>query len=66
LCTDEGKDYFRWEVTYIQLGQKVHQVFYFFESGDWKLVITYSRLNNSGKEYDELMDETMQTVEFKR
>lgn len=66
LLTDEGKEYFRWEISYIQFGVKVHQVFYFFESGDWKLGITYSRLNNAGKEYDALIDAAMQTVEFNR
>ena len=66
LYTDEGKDYFRWEVTNVQLGEVVHQVFYFFESGDWKLMIIYSRHSNAGMEYDALIDETMQTVEFER
>jgi len=66
LLTDEGEEYFRWEISYIQLGIKVRQVLYIFESGDWKLAITYSRRYDSGKEYDELIDATMQTVEFNR
>ena len=64
LTTDDGKDYFRWEVTDTQKGVRYRQVFYFFESGDWKLVITYTRPNNQGSEYDALVDEAMNTVRF--
>ncbi len=66
LVTAEGKDYFRWVMTHKQQGKTFRQTFYFYESGDWKLIITYSRLNNAGEEYDDLIDEVMQTVEFKR
>jgi hypothetical protein len=65
LTTEEGKDYFRWEVTYISLGVGIHQIFYFFESGNWKLVISFLRPNNQGSEYDAMVDETMKTVHFK-
>lgn len=66
LVTDEGKDYIRWEITNINNGKHVHQVMYFFESGDWKLIITYSRGLNAGSEYDSLVDEAMKTVRFTR
>ena len=66
LFTDEGKDYFRWEVTNIQQGKTYRQVFYFFESGDWKLVVTYTRPSNTGAENDELVEESMKTVQYKR
>jgi hypothetical protein len=66
LVTDEGKDYFRWEFTNDQDGVNYHQVFYIFESGDWKLLITYTRPGDQGSEYDSLVDETMATVRFER
>jgi hypothetical protein len=66
LTTDQGKEYFRWEVTDTRQGVTYHQVFYFFESGDWKLVITYSRLNSQGSENDALVDEAMKTVIYVR
>jgi hypothetical protein len=66
LLTDEGKDYFRWEITDVQQGTTYHRVFYFYESGDWKLVITYTRPNNQGNENDVLIDEAMKTVQYKR
>ena len=64
LTTDEGKDYFRWEITDTQKGVSYRQVFYFFGSGDWKLVITYTRQNSQGSEYDPVVDEAMKTVRF--
>ena len=65
LTTDEGKDYFRWEFTDTQEGVIYHHVYYFYESGDWKLVINYTRLRNQGSEYDTVVDEAMKTVRFK-
>jgi hypothetical protein len=66
LLTDEGKDYFRWEITHVQQGVTYHQVLYFFESGDWKLVITYTRLNDQGAENDALVEAAMKTVRYRR
>lgn len=66
LSTEEGKDYFRWEVTNVQQGELLRQIFYFFESGDWKLMVTFTRPNNAGAAYDELIDEVMQTVKYER
>ena len=66
LVTSEGKDYFRWEFTYTQLGKKVHQVVYFFESGDWTLIIAYTRLADQASEYDALVEESMKTVRYER
>ncbi len=66
LTTDEGHTYFRWEITHVAEGRTLHQVLYFFESGDWKLVITYTRLNDAGAEYDTLVDEAMETVRYTR
>ncbi len=64
LTTDEGKDYFRWEITDTQNGISLRQIFYFFESGNMKLVITYTRLNNQASEYDAVVDKAMQSVRF--
>ncbi len=64
LTTAEGKEYFRWEIQSTMQGVAYHQVLYFFESGDWKLVITYTRPLSQGSEYDAQVDEAMQTVRF--
>lgn len=64
LVTDEGKNYFKWVMENTQQGKVVHQVMYFFESGDAKLVITYTRLKSQGSEYDAQVDEAMKTVRF--
>ena len=66
LNTIEGREFFSWEITNTQQGRLFHQVLYCFESGDWKLVITYTRLDNQGAEYDEIVDEAMRTVRFTR
>lgn len=66
LNTVTGEVYFRWEFTNFKEGILYHRVIYFYESGDWKLAILYSRLEDQGKEYDRLIDEIMNTVEFKR
>ena len=64
LTTEDGKDYFRWEVTDTQKGVSYQQVFYFFGSGKWKLVATYTRPKNQGTEYDALVDEAMKSLRF--
>lgn len=66
LVTNAGKDYFRWELTHRMNDANVHQVMYFFESGDWIMIITYSRLQAAGSEYDSLVDEAMKTVRYER
>jgi len=66
LATSEGLEYFRWEFEAIIDGKSVHHIFCFFESGDWKLIISYTRLRSLGAEYDALVDEAMQTVRFER
>ncbi len=64
LTTDEGKDYFRWEIKDTNQGVVYRQVLYFFESGDWKLIITFTRPEAQGSEYDTLVDQAMQTVRY--
>jgi hypothetical protein len=64
LITDEGKNYFKWVMENTQKGMVVRQTLYFFESGDAKLVITYTRLKSAGSEYDAQVDEAMKTVRF--
>jgi hypothetical protein len=66
LTTEEGNGYFRWEVTTTQQGVRYHQVFYFYESGDWKLIITYTRRDDQGSQYDPQIDAAMKTVQFSR
>ena len=64
LTTTAGKGYFRWEITDKQNGIKYHRVFYFYESGDKKLVATYTRPDSAGSENDTLVDEAMESLRF--
>jgi hypothetical protein len=64
LATDDGKDYFRWEVTDTQDGVRYRRVFYFFESGKMKLVATYTRPANQGAENDAFVDQAMNSLRF--
>jgi hypothetical protein len=64
LTTATGQDYFRWELEHTRGGAVFHQILYFYESGDWKLVITYTRLRSQGPKNDALIDAAMQTVQF--
>ncbi len=66
LTTEDGKDYFRWACDNTMNGITVRQVYYFYESGDWKLTIVYSRPANQGAENDALVDAAMKTVRFER
>ena len=66
LVTNEGQDYFRWEMENTVEGVVYHQALYFFESGDWKLVITYTRPADKGAEIDAQVDQTIKTVQYKR
>ena len=66
LDAADGKIYFRWEIEYAQLGVSIHQAIYFFESGSWVLIVTYTRPRSQGAEYDAQVDEAMQTVRFER
>lgn len=63
--TKDGVDYFRWETTNIQQGKTLTQIFYFFGSDTWNLVVTFTRPSNQGQEYDALVDEAMSTMRYK-
>lgn len=64
LTTNDGKDYFRWVIDDSMKDVVYHQVVYMFESGDGKLVITYTRPVDQGQEYDKVVDEAMKSVQF--
>jgi hypothetical protein len=64
LVTNEGRDYFRWEFTFTQNGIALREIFYFFESGDWKLVMVYARPADQGAELDALVEEAIKTVRY--
>ncbi len=66
LTTEDGKDYFRWAFNSTQYGNYMQQVYYIFESDNWKLSIVYSRPANQGAENDAIIDTTMKTVRFER
>lgn len=64
--TNGGKDCFIWEFSNTYSGVGTHQTLYFYESGSWKLVITYLRPINQGSEYDTEVAEAMMTLIFDR
>ncbi len=64
LTTNDGKDYFRWVIEDSINNVVYHQVVYVFESGDGKLVITYTRPADQGEDLDNVVDEAMKTVQF--
>ena len=65
LTTVEGNEYFRWKIADTQKGVLYYQVLYMYESGDRKLVITYTRpAGTLGEEYDAVVDDAMTTVQF--
>lgn len=70
LSTLEGQDYFRWEMTHTLKGVKMRRVFYFFDSssssGEWVLVITYTRPSSAGSEYDQEVEKAISTVRYSR
>lgn len=65
LTTTDGVDFFRWETTNVQQGKTLTQIFYFFGSGTWNLIVTFTRPINQGQEYDALVDEAMSTMRYK-
>jgi len=65
LTTTDGVDFFRWETTNVQQGKMLTQIFYFFGSDTWNLVVTFTRPSNQGQEYDALVDEAMSTMRYK-
>ncbi len=60
--TPGGKDYFRWELRFTQNDVAIHSIVYFFEVGEWKLIVTYSRQDNQGIENDALVENAMGTI----
>ena len=63
--TDAGDSCFRWEFTANQNGVKYHFIFYLFDPGSWKIVITYMRLEKAGEEDDALVDASMRSVLYR-
>lgn len=65
LETDAGESYFRWEFTARQQGVKLHFVFYMYDTGTWKLVLTYMRLDTASDKDDALIDKTARSVLYR-
>ncbi|RPI31498.1 MAG: hypothetical protein EHM70_11405 [Chloroflexota bacterium] len=62
LVTDGGQDYFRWEYTSVYEGRRYHYVSYIIE-GDMRILhIIYTRLDEAGEEYDQLVDASLQSM----
>ena len=66
IKTDTGETCFRWEFKAIREGIEYHHIFYMYESGDWKMVIGYTRLENAGEDQDAPIDAAMLTVLYSR
>lgn len=66
IKTDAGETCFRWEFNAIREGIGYHHIFYMYESGDWKIVFGYTRLENAGEDQDAPIDATMRTVQYQR
>lgn len=47
-----------------QNNQMLHQVVYFFDAGESKVIVTYTRLVAQGETNDALVDESMRTFRF--
>lgn|GEM_PF-5770460 len=65
LETDAGEAYFRWEFTARQQGVKLHFVFYMYDPGTWKLVLTYMRLDSGSNKDDAPIDDTARSVLYR-
>ena len=65
LETDAGETFFRWEFTATQNGSKYHFIFYMYDAGSWKLVISYMRLDRAGAEDDALVDAATRSVLYR-
>ena len=66
ITTNAGETCFRWEFKANREGIEYHHIFYMYESGDWKLVVGYTRLENAGEDQDASIDEVMRTVLYSR
>jgi hypothetical protein len=63
--TDDGETFLRWEFTATQNGSKFHFVFYMYDPGSWKLVMTYMRLEKAGGEDDAMIDASARSVLYR-
>jgi predicted secreted protein len=66
LQTDAGETCFRWEFNSTHQNALFHHIVYLFESGDWKLVMIYSRFEDIGAEQDASIDAAMRSVQYQR
>jgi hypothetical protein len=59
--TDEGERGIKVVIEDTQHDVKLYQVFYVFDAGEKKIIVTYTRLADQGQEYDALVDQSMKT-----
>lgn len=76
LSTPDGLEYFLWVVEYTSNKVPIQQAYFFFENGNTKLTLIYSRDNQPGGvininntkisaiEYDGIVDEAINTLRF--
>jgi hypothetical protein len=66
LTTDSGLNSFRWEFKHTYGGYRLRVVIYFFEKGDRKLTVVYSRPANAAQDLDELVENAINTFVFEK
>jgi hypothetical protein len=66
LNADDGSIYFKWVFEDDRLGIESYRTIYFYDAGDWKLLMMYQRLRSVGPEFDAAVDAAMKTVQYAR
>lgn len=64
--TDDGQTYFIWTFEDDRSGIESYRAMYFYDAGDWKLIMMYQRLRSIGPEFDAVVDAAMKTVQYAR
>ena len=64
--TNDGEIIIKVVTENTQNEKRLHQTFYFFDGGNKKFVITYTRLPDTGEEYDILIDQSVKTFRIEK
>jgi len=63
FVTHNGLPYFRWVTVYTSIVLQ-QSTYYFFDNGELKLMINYVRGDQTGAEYDAVVDKAINTIRF--
>jgi hypothetical protein len=64
LTTRSGLDYFRWVTERTEQSTRLRQIYYIFESGDFKLTIIYTRQSGEAPEQDAIIADSLDSISF--